>query len=99
MKVGPCSWFSSETLSLLQVSEKAGSSPGVMDVVREWKRGQPTRGDAPAPAGPATGPVQYQQPFQVVPNTQQTPFTPDSSGEVCRRMLNDYIYKCDFSLM
>ena len=88
-----------ETLSLLQLSEKAGSSPGVMDVVREWKRGQPTRGDAPAPAGPATGPVQYQQPFQAVPNTQQTPMTADSSGEVCRRMLNDYIYKCDFSLM
>lgn len=88
-----------ETLSLLQVSEKASSSPGVMDVVREWKRGHPTRGEAPAPAGPATGPVQYQQPLQAVPNTQQTPFSADSSGEVCRRMLNDYIYKCDFSLM
>ena len=103
-----CSAPGSESMAALQVSE--GQNPSVLDLAQGWQQAekavaQPKSNTLAAaaprlwPFGPGAassipaGPQKFDQ-ARLGQEPHQLP-----EGEMCRRMLDEYIYKCDFALM
>ena len=82
-----------------------GGGGGIMDIAREWRKGQfPDFGGSRGFGGKGDGPRAWGGTPQRQGQLGQQPtayYKPGYVGdsESCTRMLNDYIYKCDLSLM
>jgi len=105
----------SDSLSALQVSEaQVGVKPapaGVLDMAQEWRRAELGAAQPQQMQTVPTAPKLW--PFGPSVNTKAVPAGPHRydnaylgqephqlpEGELCKRMLDEYIYKCDFSLM